>query len=184
MIDPKRYFAPMPVRLPVSGYNVLVRRISNFTLLASGGFPSDLTSLVWRLSQSEGENALDSALREDNTALSRVAALVDKIVPHALVSPKVGPETRDLTLADYKVTGFDEEESVKILSGVIALVDLQDLDKNAIFLYAQGMMGGPVTDLAPFREDGQRPVAGPSGETVQANAVEPAGATEEQHAGA
>jgi hypothetical protein len=161
--------------LPMSKVKVLVRRPSMFSLVASGGLPGELTSLVWRLFGNDGTVTLGTMLEEGSPEVKNFSMLVEKLLPHVLVSVKVADESDC------------EEDDQGVLRGNIALIDIPDIDKNHIFLYAVGVLKGRdeigevvAADLEAFRDRAARGDAGHDVQEVQpapvlAGGDEPAG---------
>jgi hypothetical protein len=137
-----------------------------FSLVAAGGLPGELTSLVWKLFGAEGQS-LNTVLQDGQDA-KNFALLVEKFIPAVLVSVKVGAES------DCDV------DDAGILRGQLALLDIADIDKNQIFLYGIGVIRGDeeaevvARDLDSFRPEPARPDAGSGSAAVQPAAV-PAG---------
>lgn len=155
----KRFGATNTLLLPISGDKVTVRRPSMFSLVASGGLPGELTTLVWKLF---GEKKLTLAtVLEDGQDVKNFALLVEKFLPHVLVDPKIAD------VSDCEVNGDG------LLSGAIALMDISDIDKNHLFLYGVGVLRGIdepeviAADLATFREESERNNDGHDGTTVR-----------------
>jgi len=157
------------LKLPMSEVKVLARRPSIFSLVASGGVPGELTSLVWKLF-GQDRVSLSTVLEESSPEVKNFSELVEKMVPHILTSVKIGD------VSDC------EEDDQGILRGTLALIDLPDIDKNHIFLYGIGVLRAlderaevVAADLEAFRDGAKRDNAGPVGEAVRTEAVEPSG---------
>lgn len=173
------YGRPHSVILP-SGVKVLARRPSIMSLIASGGFPDELTALVWRMGQ---EKTVASELSQTPEGIRQLATMIEAFLPYVLMSPKVGPVT---------ATELGDDG---VLTGTIERMDIDDGDKNWLFLFGQGVIltqeerqAAPKTltaaDLGRFRTELQSSQLGQSGEAVQSTAVEVGGTGPEQPAGA
>ena len=161
----KKFGALNTLILPMSKAKVLVRRPSMFSLVKSGGLPGELTSLVWKLFGDSNGVSLASVLEEPGPEVEKFAILVEKFIPHVLVSVTVG----DVTDA--------EEDEQGVTRGTIAMIDIPDIDKNHLFLYGVGVLKGldeigevVAADLEAFRARAARTDGGPSGEEVRAEA--------------
>lgn len=166
----KKFGSVNTVILPMSRAKVLVRRPSMFSLVKSGGLPAELTSLVWRLFGDTNGVSLASVLEETGPEAEKFAVLVEKFIPHVLVS---------LTIGDVSDA---EEDEQGITRGTVALIDIHDIDKNHLFLYGVGVLKGldeigevVAKDLEAFRGKSPRPDDGPGGEEVRAEAQQPSG---------
>ncbi len=157
------------LKLP-SGAIVLARRPSTISLIASGGFPSELTALVWKHAQGGND---PEELAGDPEMLRKMAEMIDQYVPHVLVSPTVGP-----------VTNIISEGADGVLTGTVHIADMRDEDKRYLFFFGQAL-AGPLdagktevtpSDLKSFRDESASGDAGHAGEAVRAEAIEPVGA--------
>jgi len=166
------YAAAQTLTLP-SGKKVLVRRPSVTSLLASGGFPTGLTSAALKIlveKRLEKPTAQEEA--EDPESVQKWAAMLDSFLPRVLVQPKVGPQT-DIA-----------EDETGLLSGTIAVTDILDFDKQVIFYFGTGLYRSDeeieaskakeatVETLKPFPGGAERVDAGPGSEAVRAETVE------------
>ncbi len=157
------------LRLPISGERVRARRPSTFSLVAAGTLPAELTTLVWKLF---GSGKQVTELLEEAKNLTDYTKLVERMLPHVLVDPRVADESDCEPGADG------------VLTGTVALVDLPDLDKNHLFMFGVGAVRAEdeiqdqsevvAADLATFPGEPAPGDAGPGGEAVRA-AAEPAG---------
>jgi hypothetical protein len=162
--------------LPISGEKVRVRRPSTFSLVAAGALPAELTTLVWKLFGDRKKSMADVMM--DAEQLSTYTQLVERFVPHVLVSPKIG-DTTEL-----------EHDKDGVLTGMVALVDLADLDKNNLFMFGIGAVHADeevaevvAADLATFRAKQPRTDAGPGGKAVRPAAKPVSGPSSEQPTG-
>src|SRR5262245_38401145 len=155
------------VTLPLSRYKVRVRQPSLITLIATGGFPSELASVVWKMYE---QNKDPAELSSDPAGIMQMANLIESYVPYVLVSPKIGAQTEMRADADG------------VMSGTLAMLDIRDSDKRFLFFYGQGLLDGadftPTQEvsapaLTTFPEEPPRPDARPSREPVRAETVEP-----------
>lgn len=158
----KNPFAPALLTLP-STLRVHARRPSLMSLISAGGFPTELTGLVWQLASNEISPAQMVASPEE---LVRTCRLIDAFLAHVLVSPVVQDD------ADTEITppSTDDEPA----TGHVRTADLPDTDKQYLFLYGTGMLRAtPVAGameartLETFRDESVRADAGSSGPAVQ-----------------
>lgn len=156
------------VTLPQSGQKVRARRPSLVTLIATGGFPAELASVVWNMYE-KGEDPSQNA--KDAEGILRMANLIEQYVPHVLVTPQVGPVTQ---------TDVDGEG---VLIGTVSMIDLPDMDKRFLFFYGQGLLDGTTQPpaspeivsakaLESFPENGERADARPAREPVRAETLD------------
>jgi hypothetical protein len=162
--------------LPQSKLRVRVRRPSLVTLIASGAFPAELASIVWKMYEKTDETPND-----DPESIQRMARLMEEFIPHVLVTPRIGSVTQ---LQD-DVDG--------VAQGTIASIDLGDLDKRWLFFYGQGLVEQDGSETTPevsaasldsFPEEPARADARPAREPVRAEAVESGGNPEPEPASA
>ncbi len=150
------------VSLP-SGVKMRARRPSVLSLIASGGFPSELTLEIWKLASREGDISKNA---ESLDSLKSWAALLEAYIPYVLVTPQIGLVT------DVK------EDDQGVLIGTIVIGDLQDMDKQVLFLFGNGLVPSDeeiadgkkevsAKSLASFRDGEQGADAGSSSEAVQ-----------------
>jgi hypothetical protein len=157
------------VALPLpSGMVVRVRRPSVFSLITSGGFPAELTQVVFDMVTNPVK---PEEMIRDPERLRQLSTLIDAYVPHVLVSPHVGPMSSN---------SLDEDG---VVTGTVALVDLADMDKLHLFMFGQGLIAGPATEggavspaLTSFRDGAASADAGRGVEEVRATPLEAAGA--------
>lgn len=158
-----------------SGMKVQVRRPSVLSLITSEGFPQDLTIAVWKLIK---KDQLDpDMIGHDAEAIRTWARLITAYVPEVLVNPRVTDVTELVPV----------EGDPGRVSGTIEMRDISDMDKQFLFLYGNGVVpsneemeagvssGKVLEALRTFRDRAARGDAGPGGEAVRAEAVEPAG---------
>jgi hypothetical protein len=143
-----------------------VRRPSTFALVRSGAFPAELTSMVWKIA--DGTTKLKEVF-SDPENLKQYIESVEKLIPYVLVDLKFG----EVTDASVDAEGYTV--------GTVKSEDMDDMDKQWLFLYAIGFAKADdeevaAIDLSSFRDGAARGDAGLSGEQVQPAAVEPAGA--------
>lgn len=169
---PLRTIGVGTLHLPIMGVKVKVRRPSVFSLVASGGLPGELTSIIWKIFGGK-ENSLGSILQEGKQ-VTDFSRLVEKFFPHVLVDVKVTGESNCFVDPD----GY--------LNGTINALDIPDVDKNHLFLYGVGITRGldeqeriaeevVAADLETFRGEPTRPDAGSGSDEVQPATVEPSG---------
>ncbi len=170
------YGRRLTLSLP-SGIKVKARRPSVLSLIASGGFPSELTLEVWKLVK---KDLLDpDKIANDVESVMAWAKMIDAYVPHVLINPVL-------------VTGADEDtvlvqaDDSELVTGKVNIRDITDIDKQTLFLFGQGVVpadeelaergfGGRVAELAAtlkeFRGGAARDEAGRGVEEVRAEAV-------------
>lgn len=147
-----------------SGAKVRARRPSLQTVLSTGDLPSELTALAVRLVNGEAPDLTvpDQAVR--------MLGFMDRFIRFVLIEPKIADESN--------VTEDDDGT----LHGQIALIDLDDRDKQYLWRFGQGGIAigadGEVTSdmLATFRNGRARADSGPSGAEVSHETVVAAGA--------
>ena len=147
-----------------SGLKVRAHRPSVFTLIASGGFPAELTEIVYEMTANPVK---PEEMVRDPEKLRQFALLIDAFVPHVLVDPRVGPLSQNAPGEDG------------VLTGTVSLIDMNDMDKLHLFLYGQGLIEGPVsegggtgsTTLKSFRENESGVDVGRGGEAVRDTAL-------------
>lgn len=154
-----------------SGTKVRAKRVSNIQLLWAGAFPAELTGLVWKMANQEVDV---KRLVETPAELQKMVGIIEQVVPHVLVSPKVGDKT------ELKI---DESG---VAEGIVLLADIPDLDKTWLLLFGQGLIrsedereadklvkpgAGAKTGPDSFRDGSVRSDAGPAGAEVQPAAV-------------
>jgi len=173
---PTRIIGAGHLHLPIMGLKVTVRRPSMFSLVAAGGLPGELTSLVWKIFGGK-ESSLASIL-EQGQEIKNFATLIEKFIPAVLVDPviyepKIGEEAPKPEIVNGE------------LHGTISALDIPDIDKNHMFLFGMGVIkcleeqeaireGVVADDLSTFRDEQPRADAGPAGSAVQP-AAEPVG---------
>lgn len=161
------------VTLPFSKYKVRLRRPSLITLIATGGFPTELASVVWKMYETN-KNADELAKEPDG--ILHMASLMESYIPFVLVEPHVGGATNLQLDAEGNMTG------------TWAMIDVSDSDKRFLFFYGQGLLDDFPTEpvkngatpepevsaqtLATFPEEQARADARPAREPVRAEAVE------------
>lgn len=155
----KQYVFDLPSKL----LRVRARRPSLLTILASGGFPNELTAAAWR-----SQNGTVDFSGENPQLIRQLAQLIDAILSHVLVSPAVGLETRL------------EEGPDGVAAGTVAVVDLPDVDKQFLFMWAQRLLPTPGEEAPPaldnFRDERARVDARSAGTAVQPATVGTGGA--------
>ena len=170
------YGRTLTLTLP-SGIKVKARRPSVLSLIAAGGFPSELTVDVWKLVKKE---KLDpDKIVEDPEGIVAWAKLIDAYVPHVLVDPRICTAPGELTEL-HEVDGGDG-----LVTGQLNIRDVIDMDKQVVFLFGNDAaaadeeltdgVGGRVSELADalrrFRVGPARGEAGRGGEEVRQEAV-------------
>lgn len=161
---------------PDDHLKVTVRRPSLLALITAGHFPSDLALKVTEM-QREGYVTATDKIRQDAESFARYAGVVEALIPHILVEPRIGPATEVSFDAEGRATGF------------VTLEDLSDAVKTTLFLFGIGFWFSDeevaarqadqprqeVTsqDVAPFRDGAAGPDAGLGGAAVPPAAVEP-----------
>ena len=164
MADAPIFGTPETLVLPFSKAKVKVRQPSIVSILAAGGFPNELTTLVWSMYQQTFD---PEQMVHDPESLKQMAVLVDTFVPYVLVQPKV------ITSGDTQLAVDPEGYTV----GVVSIYDLPDLDKQFLFLYAQGLRradGSQAEEakLSNFRDESEGTAAAPGSGDVRAEAVD------------
>ena len=180
-----------------SKYKVYVRRPSAFTLIKSGGFPAELASSVWGLFTKK----LDmDTFATDPSAMQKYAELIEKFWPFVLVKLQVIPDDQDVE---------NGPDAIDCIVGTCHAGDLDDLDKQELFLYGIGLAKhdagsaqiastqepptttpepkpeeAEVADLSSFRDGAARDDDRPRREPVRTATVEPAGIAADAAAGA
>lgn len=171
-----------------NGEKVRVRRPSSFHLIASGGIPAELTSVVWKLF---GETTRLSKIMEQGEGLKEYTGLLGKYIPHVVLSPRIVTDKVDSKTGEViPVPTECEVGEDGILIGILNIADIPDLDQNDIFLYGIGIgrgdeeqppsPGTPLaeqpTELSPpevaaalttFRDGAPGPVPGDGGAEVR-----------------
>lgn len=173
------------VTLP-SGMKVGARRISLMSLLWAGGFPTELTSVVWSMFN-QGVDV--KQLSQEPDGLRRMVGIIEAVVPHVLVQPKV--------LTPQEVEGGKtttlEVGADGVQHGAVALGDIPDVDKQWLFLFGQALIrtdeerddrAGAPAGPGGFRAERVRADAGPGGAAVRPAAVADPGAAAGEPAGA
>jgi hypothetical protein len=182
------YGRQLTLTLP-SGIKVRARRPSIMTLVASGGFPSELTVEVWKLIK---KDALDpDKIGDDAESIKSWTSLVDAYIPHVLINPSIVCDVldKDGNVVERRDTELTEDEQ-GLVHGQVNIRDITDMDKNVVFLFgnnicasdeelAEGRRGVGGAALAKalleFRKDPARGDAGPGGEAVRPEAEQPVG---------
>lgn len=152
---------------------VSARRPSLLTLVTSGAFPSELGTAVWKMAK-QGWPVVNSA-DPAPADFQRFAEVIEALLPHVLVDPKIG-----------EVTALSENSAGR-LTGFIELANLSDADKQHLFYFAQGVIRAEeeIVDakrqevtartLEPFRDGQVGADGGPGGAAVQPAAVDAGG---------
>lgn len=168
-----------PVMLP-SGHRVVARRISLVSLLWAGGFPNELTAMVWKMFNQEVDPA---KFGQDPESLRKMVGIIEQVVPAVLVTPTVArckacqathhmgalPDGHEVPQS--AVT----EGSDGLVQGTVALADIPDVDKQWLLLFGQGLIrteeerhaAGEAPGPEGFRDEPVRPDAGPAGAAVR-----------------
>ncbi len=173
------------VTLP-SGQKVVARRVSLISLLWAGGFPTELTSVVWSMFN-QGVDV--KQLSGEPDGLRRMVGILEQIVPHVLVQPRVlsAKEVEDGARTDVRAGAEG------VLEGAVALSDIPDVDKQWLMLFGQGLIrtaeeraDEPGAPAGPegFPAEPVRADAGPAGAAVRPAAVPDPGAAAGEPAGA
>jgi hypothetical protein len=165
----KTIYGVQSLTLP-SGNKVRVRRPSVLSLIAAGGFPTDLTSEAWKLAR---KDMIDpDKMAADPEGVKSWAKLIDAFIPHVL--------------ADLQITGSGEtkiEEADGYMTGVMMSYDMNDMDKQVVFLFGTGVLPSDeemkakareeisAEALKEFRDERESVDAGHGGEAVRAEAV-------------
>jgi hypothetical protein len=153
-----------------SGYIVKVRKVSMYSLIAAGVFPNELTSIAMQVAdKKDGTEKLLTSVTEDPEGLKKFAGMVDILLLEVLVDP-VGTMDKDVRTA-CEITADNQ------LTGIINLRELDDDDKQYLFIWTQrprrALRREVEANLDTFRDGAERPAAGSGGEAVRA-ATEPA----------
>lgn len=144
---------PHRVTLP-SGYKALAQRPSTFSLIASGGFPSELSSLVWTLFNAEKK---PSELLADSESLKKYALMLETFTPHVLVSPEI----IKTGTSDCKI---DEDG---IMRGTLLISEVPDADKQWLVFFGMGIHKSDDEIEAAAKEVGERMAKGSEEATVE-----------------
>lgn len=172
------------VTLP-SGSKVVARRVSLMSLLWAGGFPTELTAVVWSMFNA----GIDvKQLSQEPDGLRRMVGLLEAVVPHVLVQPRVLTPTQ---VADGAVTAI-AVDAEGVQQGTVALADILDVDKQWLFLFGQGLIrtgeergeSGAPAGPEGFPAELVRADAGPGGAAVRPAPVPDPGAAAGEPAGA
>src|SRR5712691_6864358 len=172
-MKPSNYGKIHTLTLP-SGYKILARRPSVLSLISSGGFPSQMTQEVWKLI--EKEKITVESVTESPEAIQQWAIMLNAYLPHVAVDPKIQPGVP---------TNIVEDDN-KMLHGVLAVEDVQDLDKQFIFLFGNGVAASDeelaeklkeaeAAGLTRFPVGSERVDGGRGSKEVRTEAVEASG---------
>jgi len=157
-----------------SGTRVYAARPSVITLIRSGGFPTELTGMLWRLTNKDQDPADLVQSPED---LERIVQLIDTYIPHVQVQPEItlNPDT------PTSLTPPPDDAPQEPWSGVVNIRDMTDPDKQFLFLYGQGLLDRLFADVPgvhafdQFRAESERATAGPAGASVSSAPVADSG---------
>lgn len=133
---------PHTVTLP-SGYKAKAYRPSTFSLISSGGFPSELSSIVWALFNAEKKPADFLA---DPDALKRYALMLDTFTPHVLLDPVIIKDGE----SDCTVNAD------KMMHGTLLISEVPDADKQWLTFFGMGMHKSDEELEAAQKEAGER----------------------------
>lgn len=170
MSTPKKFTGIHDVTLP-SGFKVKARKPSLFTLVSSGVFPNELTAMAMKLTEKKKDDAFSKAIESEPDALKAFAGLMDVLLARVLADPQVTTDPTDCDITDEN-----------FLTGKINAQDVDDYDKQWLFLWSQSLLKAPpkgvaAASLDTFRDGAERGVAGSGGEAVRDKAEPvPAGA--------
>jgi hypothetical protein len=139
------------LELPHLKQKVLARQPSLVTLIASGGFPSELAAVVWKMYE-RGDNGEQMTSTPDG--IRQMANLIEAYVPHVLVKPQVGAVTHVTVDGDG------------VLDGTIAMIDLPDLDKRYLFFYGQRLLAPIEQTVSAPVERADLPDPGPPADVI------------------
>ena len=164
-------FGRSTVLMLPSGVRVRARRPSIISLIASGGFPTELTGMVWKLAN---RDASVEDLVQNADDLIRMTQLINAYILNVLVSPKLSMSEETALVAP------PEEQPQMPWAGVVNLADMEDVDKQFLFLYGQGLLSSEVLQgatgarsLETFRDGAVRVGSGSDGEAVRTETIEP-----------
>lgn len=171
-MKPSLYGTTHTVKL-AGGGKIRVRRPSVLSLLSAGGFPQAMTQQVFKMVERDKLNPDDNSVE----SIREWATVMDVYLPFVALEPKISAtEPTDL-----------QEDDDRYLHGTLNIRDIQDTDKQTIFLYGNGVLlseeeladrkaRAQAAGLTQFRDGGARADAGSSGEAVRAEAIVDAGA--------
>lgn len=170
-----------------NGEKVRVRRPSTFYLVAVGALPSELTTTVWKLFSEDGARDKLGEIMEKGNGLRDYTGLVTRFIPHVVMPPtRVVQDTVDDKGVVTRVPTDCIVGPDGVLSGILNVVDLPDLDQNTIFFFgigvgksdeeqAAGASSDPAVEVGPgleqFRDGAARAVPGDDRSTVPGTAV-------------
>ncbi len=168
-MKPSNYGKTSIITLP-SGYKIKARRPSVLSLISSGGFPAALTNDMWKLIEKE---KIDSkAITESPEMIKQWAGMLDAYIQYVAVDPKIVAEGE---------TSLTEDDD-KTLHGRINIQDVEDFDKQYLFLFGNDV--APSDDevnakrkeaeaagLAKFPDGSARVEGGRSSEAVRTETV-------------
>jgi hypothetical protein len=167
------------VMLP-SGHRVVARRISLVGLLWAGGFPNDLTAMVWKMFNQDVNSA---KLGQDADSVRKMVGLIEQVVLAVLVTPDVA--RCKVCQATYHIGALPEGHEVPQtavtagpdghVQGTVAIGDIPDIDKKWLLFFGQGLIrtdeertaAGQAPGPTGFRDEPLRPDAGPAGAAVR-----------------
>jgi hypothetical protein len=183
---PTRIIGTGHLHLPIMGLKVTVRRPSMYSLVAAGGLPGELTSLVWKIFGGKESSLAD--ILEQGQEVKNFAMLVEKFIPAVLVDPVVYEPKIGEARPEQRVVDGE-------LHGTISALDIPDIDKNHLFLFGIGVIkcleeqeaireGVVADDLSTFRDEQPRADSGSAGAALQPAAEPASGAGSAEPTGA
>lgn len=168
------------VTLPVSGARVRCRKPSLMTMVATGGLPSELTGMALNIAENKPVLSTGTSIED----VKRTFETVEAFIPYVLVDIKLVRE------GESKLQTMGDDIDGNYWGGTLNYADLQDVDKQYIFLVGRGSIQpwrvegaedghgekeATDEDLGKFRPDSSRDDAGRTGEEVRAEAEQSAG---------
>jgi hypothetical protein len=144
--------APVPVTVP-SGNTCLARKPGMRAFVKAGLIPNSLLPIVMRAVRKQAEPDFKE-LEGDGGRLQDMIRLMDNVVVHCVMEPRVHPTPPQEDLSDARYDEDFERDEDKLY------VDQVDPDDKA-FLF-QWACGG-TSDLEQFREQSEQLLAGASG---------------------